>query len=73
LPEEKAARYFPNVTYILNSLKPRLFGWLIQRVSPEQVLTLIELYAQTLELRRPDRKAPRPTSRITPKPRRQYK
>ncbi len=73
LPEDKAARYFPNVTYILNSLKSRLFGWLIQRVSPEQVLTLIELYAKTLELKRPDRKASRPTSRLTPKPRRQYK
>jgi hypothetical protein len=73
LPDDKAARYFPNVTYILNTLKPRLFCWLIQRVSPEQVLSLIELYARTLELKRPDRKAPRPKSRLNPKPRRQYK
>ena len=73
LREDKASRYFPNVTYILNTLKPRLFSWLIQRVSPEQVLTLIELYAKTLELKRPDRKASRPKSRLSPKPRRQYK
>jgi len=73
LTDEKASRYLPNLTHILNSLKPRLFGWLIQRISPEQVLTLIELYARTLELRRPERKAPRPKSRVTPKPRRQYK
>jgi len=73
LPEDKAARYYPNVTYILNSLKTRLFSWLIQRVSSDQVLTLIELYAKTLELKRPDRKAPRPKSRLNLKPRRQYK
>lgn len=73
LPEDKAQRYDPNVTYVLNSLKTRLFCWLIQRVSPSQILTLIELYARTLELKRPDRKAPRPQSRIKPKPRRQYK
>jgi len=71
LPDDKAARYYPNVTYILNSLKTRLFSWLIQRVSPEQVLTFIELYARTLELKRPDRKAPRPKARLNPKPRRQ--
>ena len=73
LPDEKAARYYPNVTYILNSLKTRLFCWLIQHVSPSQILTLIELYARTLELKRPDRKAPRPKARLNPKPRRQYK
>lgn len=73
LPEDKAQRYDPNVTYVLNSLKTRLVCWLIQRVSPSQILTLIELYARTLELKRPDRKAPRPQSRIKPKPRRQYK
>ncbi len=73
LPEAKAARYYPNLTYILNSLKPRLFCWLIQRVSPDTMLTLLDLYADTLERKRPDRNAPRPTSRIKPKPRRQYK
>lgn len=73
LPEDKAARYFPNVAYILDSLKNRLFCWLIQRVSPEQVLTLIELYANTLEFKRPGRSAPRPKSRTHPKPRRQYR
>jgi hypothetical protein len=73
LPDEKAARYYPNVTYILNSLKTRLFCWLIQHVSPSQILTLIALYARTLELKRPDRKAPRPKARLNPKPRRQYK
>jgi len=73
LPDEKAARYYPNVTYILNSLKTRLFGWLIQRVSHDQVLSLIELYAKTLERKRPDRKASRPKNRLSPKPRRQYR
>ena len=73
MPTEKAARYFPNVSYILQSLKPRLFAWLIQRVPHDQVLQLIALYARTLERKRPDRKAPRPKNRITPKPRRQYR
>lgn len=73
LPEDKAARYYPNLTYILHSLKPRLFCWLIQRVSPDKILTLLEIYANTLERKRPERSAPRPKSRINPKPRRQYK
>jgi Transposase DDE domain len=73
LPAEKAARYFPNVTYILHSLKYRLFGWLIQRVPHEQVLELIALYANTLERKRPNRKAPRPNKHASPKPRRQYR
>jgi hypothetical protein len=73
LPEDKAARYFPNVSYILQSLKTRLFAWLIQRVPHDQMLDLIALYARTLERKRPDRKAPRPKNRITPKPRRQYR
>jgi len=73
LPDEKAAHYYPNVAYILNSLKTRLFGWLSQRVSDDQVLALIELYAKTLERKRPDRKASRPKNRLSPKPRRQYR
>jgi Transposase DDE domain len=73
LPDDKAARYYPNVTYILNSLKTRLFSWLIQRVPHDQVLELIALYAKTLERKRPDRKAPRPNNRISPKPRRPYR
>jgi hypothetical protein len=73
LPEEQAARYFPNVAYILDSLKNRLFCWLIQRVPPNDVLTLLELYARTLERKPPGRAAPRPKSRLSPKPRRQYK
>jgi hypothetical protein len=73
LPEDQAARYFPNVTYILDSLKNRLFCWLIQRVPPKEVLILLELYARTLERKRPGRAAPRPTSRLSLKPRRQYK
>lgn len=73
LPDEKAARYYPNVTYILNSLKTRLFGWLIQRVPHDQVLAMIELYAKTLERKRPDRKATRPKNRFSPKPKRQYR
>lgn len=73
LPEDKAARYFPNLAYILDSLKNRLFCWLIQRVPPDDVLALIELYAKTLEFKRHGRTAPRPKSRLNPKPRRQYK
>lgn len=73
LPDEKAAHYYPNVTYILNSLKTRLFGWLIQRVPHDQVVSLIELYAKTLERQRPSRKAPRPKNRLSPKPKRQYR
>lgn len=73
LPDEKAAHYYPNVTYILNSLKTRLFGWLIQRVPHDQVVSLIELYAKTLERQRPGRKAPRPKNRLSPKPKRQYR
>ncbi len=73
LPEEKAQRYHPNLTHLLHTLKPRLFAWLIQRVSPEQVLTLLELAGNTLELRRPGRSAPRPLHRVSPRPRRQYK
>ncbi|MCD2452483.1 IS4 family transposase [Methylicorpusculum oleiharenae] len=73
LSDEKAAYYYPNVTYILNSLKTRLFGWLIQRVPHDKVLELIALYAKTLERKRPGRKAPRPKNRLSPKPRRQYR
>jgi len=73
LPEDKAARYFPNLSYILNSLKTRLFAWLIQRVPHQQVLELIALFANTLELKRPGRKAPRPITRSTHKSRRQYR
>jgi Transposase DDE domain len=43
LPERKTGRYAPNLTYLLNSLKTRLFGWLIQRVPHDQVLELIAL------------------------------
>ena len=73
LPEAKAAHYRPNLSYILQTLRTRLFGWLIQRVSAEQILAFIELYAKTLERQRPDRSCPRPPHRINPKPRRQYK
>ena len=73
LPEDKATHYYPNVAYILNSLKTRLFRWLIVRVPHDQVLELITLYANTLERKRPDRKAPRPKNRLPTKPRRQYR
>ncbi|MGY6214396.1 IS4 family transposase [Methylolobus aquaticus] len=72
LPADQAQRYRPNLTHLLQSLKP-LFAWLIQRVSPEQVLTLLELAGNTLQLRRPGRSAPRPLHRVNPRPRRQYK
>jgi hypothetical protein len=73
LPEDKAQRYFPNVAYILDSIKHRLFIWLVQRVPHAQVLELIALYANTLERKRLGRKAPRPKNRLHPKPRRQYR
>jgi Transposase DDE domain len=73
LPEAKAAHYRPNLTYILQTLRTRLFCWLIQRCSADEILTLIELYANTLERKRPDRSCPRPQHRLNPKPRRQYK
>ncbi|MGH8476648.1 MAG: hypothetical protein ACRER2_12890, partial [Methylococcales bacterium] len=46
LPDDQQARYFPNLAYILHSLKTRLFAWLVQRVSHDPVLELIELYAR---------------------------
>jgi hypothetical protein len=73
LPEHKAARYYPNVTYILNSLGKYLFGWLVQLAPADLIRALITLYAKTLERKRPGRTAPRPKSRLNPKPRRQYK
>jgi hypothetical protein len=73
LPEHKAARYYPNVTYILNSLGKYLFGWFVQHAPAELIRSLITLYANTLELQRPGRTSPRPKSRLNPKPRRQYK
>lgn len=73
LPEEKATRYRPNLTYVLARLRLRLFGWLLKRASPDQILALLTLIGQTLELKRPGRSAKRPKSPPNPKPRRQYK
>jgi hypothetical protein len=73
LPEAKAAHYRPNLSYILQTLRTRIFCWIIQRVSAEQILVLIELYAKTLERKRPERSSPRQPNRANPKPRRQYK
>jgi hypothetical protein len=73
LPEHQAAHYYPNVTYILNSLGKYLFGWFVQHAPAELIRSLIALYAKTLERKRPGRTAPRPKSRLNPKPRRQYK
>lgn len=73
LPEDKRSRYFPNVNYILQSLKTRLFAWLIQRVTHAHVVDLIALYARTLEIKRPNRKTPRPKNHSAAKPRRQYR
>jgi hypothetical protein len=56
LPEDKAVSYLPNVSHILNSLKTRLFDWLIQCLPHDQVLELIALYARPLKCKRPDRK-----------------
>ena len=73
LPEAKAAPYRPNFSYILQTLRTSIFCWLIQRVSADQLLVLIELYANTLERKRPDRSGSKPLHRLNPKPRRQYK
>jgi hypothetical protein len=73
LPEAKVARYRPNLTYIVAWLRVRLFGWLLHRVSPDQVLALLALFGRTLELKRTGRSAKRPKSPPNPKPRRQYK
>jgi len=73
LPEHQAACYYPNVTYILNSLGKYLFGWLVQLAPADLIRALITLYAKTLERKQPGRTAPRPKSRVNPKPRRQYK
>jgi len=73
LPPEKAARYRPNLAYVLARLRLRLFVWLLERASPDDVLAILELVGKTLELKRPGRSATRPKSRPIPKPRRQYK
>lgn len=66
LPPKKAARYRPNLAYVLAQLRLRLFCWLLKRASPDDVIAILELVGKTLELKRP--KSP-----SRPKPRRQYK
>ena len=73
LPEDTAARYRPNLTYTIARLRLRLFGWLLQRASPDDVVNLLNLIGKTLERKRSGRSAPRPKSRTNPRPRRQYK
>ena len=73
LPEHKAGRYQPNLTYTLARLRLRLFAWLLNRLGPDELSTLLDLIAKTLERKRPGRSAPRPKSRPNLKPRRQYK
>ena len=73
LPPAKAARYQPNLAYVLARLRLRLFVWLLNRASPDDVLAILTLAGKTLELKRPGRSAKRPKSRPNPKPRRQYK
>jgi len=73
LADEKAARYQPNLTYVIARLRLRLFGWLLKRASPDDVLSLLILIGKTLERKRLGRSAPRPKSRPNPRPRRQYK
>jgi Transposase DDE domain len=73
LPDEKTARYQPNLAYILAMLRLRLFGWLLKRLSADELLPLLTLIGKTLERKRPGRSAPRPKSRPNPRPRRQYK
>jgi len=73
LPEAKAERYQPNFAYILEHLRNRLFRWLLGGLDAQEAMDLLALFAQTLELKRPGRKAPRPPKHISPKPRRAYK
>jgi hypothetical protein len=73
LPEDKARRYQPNVAYLLEHLRNRLFRWVLGGLDAEEVLDLLALFATTLELKRPGRKAPRPPKHASPKPRRAYK
>jgi len=73
LPEAKAQRYQPNFAYILENLRNRLFRWLLGRCNAQDILDLLTLFADTLELKRPGRQAPRPSCHIAPKPRRAYK
>jgi hypothetical protein len=73
LPEAKAQRYQPNFAYILENLRNRLFGWLLGQCNAHDILDLLGLFAETLEQKRPGRKAPRPSNHASPKPRRAYK
>jgi len=73
LPEAKAQRYLPNFAYILENLRNRLFLWLLGHCNAQDILDLLALFADTLELKRPGRQAPRPSYHINPKPRRAYK
>lgn len=63
--------YLPNLTDALARIRYRLFGWLIQKIEPDQVLALLNLIAKTQERKRPGRSSPR--RKTQPKPRRQYK
>lgn len=63
--------YRPNLTYALARLRYRLFGWLLLKIDPDQVLALLDLIARTQERQRPGRSSPR--HKTQPKPRRQYK
>ena len=73
LPEPKAARYRPNLTYILNFLGSHLAAWLLLQCTPDLILKALTLFSKTLELLRPGRSAPRSASRVNPRPRRAYK
>jgi hypothetical protein len=73
LPEAKAQRYQPNFAYILENLRNRLFRWLLGQCNAHDILALLGLFAETLERKRPGRKAPRPSNHASPKPRRAYK
>lgn len=69
--QEAGKRYRPNLTYALARLRYRLFGWLLQKIEPDQVLALLDLIARTQERQRPGRSSLR--HKTQPKPRRQYK
>ena len=73
IPENKVARYQPNLTYIIENLRNRLFRWLLVNCDSQNILDLLTLFANTLELKRPGRQAPRPANHVKPKPRRAYK
>lgn len=73
LPEQKRKRYQVNFTYAVNRIKNQVSMWLTKPACLQSIETCLTLFAKTLEMVRPGRSAPRPTSPLPVKPRRTYK